>query len=972
MACLAVVFLRKILLIKASGKWEYPGGRVQLDETPLEAASRKWCEETQLTLPESFEYKEFKVKRYTVFVVCVNEELDVSSFRPSAKHTELKWLEPSVLRHDECSFTLLCARQRVLEFIIVKDDLYYDTTDYSSGVESVHASDDAQPRGRTAKKRSFNSSGSHKRQKVVEGGEYVEKYSAKAVELLLKVTQTDGAPEWLSSPKNKYRIQLQLKFLLSATKYNPEANVEGKQLYRIDDVIYQVLRYRQSSDEGGKFGSKYPQGCCNYQQMKREVRSCLAANYYLDADMDNAHFRLLLDDCEARGIACESIRDYVGNRADILKRLMVLHDISREMAKQAFISVLFEREDGDPYGAFLAKSGLRYSEESEALVSALFEEAKSIRKLILERENDEGRNWANRANKDHVGARFAVYMQTKCAEALDYMVQCLRNQGFCVDSLIHDGCHVQKSDRDLNLATLNEAFRKKYKNGKLKIKAFETTLDEADFPDLLPYRHEFNNNILKAAPLTKDEIIPDDHPQFRNQDRYLVWKTELVAKMNCNVAYISAKNEFMVKTGPQEYEVKRRNEAQDYFAHYIFHPSKANKPVGTMNAFDIWRQSSYRLIYNKKVCNPRPVDHVEAAKGNEFNVFKGFAIVHDDVIDDGGDPAPFVDHIARVWCRKDERMAKCVIQFFAQMLQTPWIRVDWGLYLRGEQGSMKNFVLDQWIKHILGSDACFVTHDAERIFGKFNQHVEGKILIGNDEAVSTYDKKGMNQLKGFTTSTKIFLEDKGKSTYEVEALHRLITFSNDAQYANVGVGQRRGFFLETDDMYADVNCPTGSEAAQRRQAHIERCLGCSPQTVAKYLYEYDISDFNARRVIHTKYEQAQIEGSLSPVESFGLGIVRGDICFMKKATSNEETDAYDLDCAIPKDVIFKTFLAQNLAQTRHYKSPQFWKEFKAVFKSMTNCKIHKIPSISFGNEYDILEKMKVEFRTCMKDPKWVI
>jgi hypothetical protein len=93
---------------------------------------------------------------------------------------------------------------------------------------------------------------------------------------------------------------------------------------------------------------------------------------------------------------------------------------------------------------------------------------------------------------------------------------------------------------------------------------------------------------------------------------------------------------------------------------------------------------------------------------------------------------------------------------------------------------------------------------------------------------------------------------------------------------------------------------------------------------------------------------------------------------MKKATSNEEADAYDLDCAIPKDVIFKTFLAQNLAQTRHYKSPQFWKEFKAVFKSIRNCKIDKIPSIVFGNEYDILEKMKAEFRTCVKDPKWII
>jgi hypothetical protein len=708
-------------------------------------------------------------------------------------------------------------------------------------------------------------------------------------------------PEWLTNPNNNHRIKLQLKFLFNAPIVNDENEAGGKRLYRIGGVIYQVLKYEQSRDDGGAFGSKYPQNRCNYQQMKREVRSCLAAAYYVDADMDNAHFRLLLDDCEARGIACVKIRHYVEKRGEALQKLMKVHDITRDVAKEAFISVLFDEEDGDPYQAFLAKADLQYSEEPAALVNDLFAEAKSIRKQILEQEVAQGVNWDERTNKDHPGAKFAVYMQTKCSEALDYMVQCIRNQGFSVDSLIHDGCHVRKIDgKALDIDRLNEAFTKQYKNGKLKIKAFETTVSEEEFGNLQPYRHEFNNSMLKGVPLSRDEIIPDEHPQFRNQNRYLAWETELVAKMNTCVAYISYKNEYMVKTGREEYEVKStRHEVLDYFADFEIHPIVANRSIGTINAFDVWRKSSNRLMYNKKVCNPRPLDHPDAARTNEFNVFKGYAMVYNAVKDDKGDPAVFVDHITRIWCQGDKKMAKCVLQFFAQMLQTPWVRVDWGLYLRGEQGSMKNFVLDTWIKKIMGSDTCFVTHDPNKIFGKFNKHLEGKILIGNDEAISTYDKKGQSQLKGFTTSTTIMIEDKCVPTYQVEAHHRLITFSNEPEYANVGKGQRRGFFCETDDVYADINCPDGSEAAKERETHLDKCLKCSPQTVAKFLYEYDVSDFNARKVIHTKFEQQQIEGGLSPVESFALGIIREDVCFMKKTSSNEPLESYELNSAIP-------------------------------------------------------------------------
>lgn len=796
--------------------------------------------------------------------------------------------------------------------------------------------------------------------------EYIELYDGKMVDLLLKLSQSNhpNAPDWLNDPRNKYRIQLQLEFLSKAPYCNDEKEARGKRLFRIGDTIHQRVQYQQSRDQDGGFGSKYPQNSCNYQQMKREVRSCLAEKYYVDADMDNAHFRLLMDDCEDRGIACEKVRNYVKNRVKLVKTLKEIHDTTREIAKRAFISILYSKDKANPYKAFVHKYNFKSNEEAKGIINTLVKEVEVIRDKILQQEFEEGIDWKLRTNKDHKGAQFALYMQTKCTKALDTLVQCIRNQGFQADSLIHDGCLIRKGQHDVNLELLNVSFKKHYKHGEIKIKPFNITLDENDFTGLQPYWHEFNNIVLKSPPLTRDEIIPNDTPTFRNQHEFRAWQMHLVANMNTVVAYITSKNEYIVKTGVEKYEVKKsRLDTKDYFADYNIWPIVSNKPVGLINAFELWRKSKYRLMYNNKVCNPRPAGHVDGPKPNEFNVFKGFTLTYDDVKDDNGDPSPFVNHITNIWCRNDAVAAKCVIQFFAQMLQTPWERVDWGIFLRGLQGSMKNFVLDVWIKKILGDNACFVTHDAEKIFGKFNKHLEGMILIGNDEAVSAYDKKAISKLKGFTTQTTIMIEDKGISTYQVEALHRLITFSNDEEYANVGTGQRRGFFLETDDTYADVNCRTPTAASQR-QRYIDTCLGCSAQTVAKFLYEYDISDFNPRRVIHTKFEQQQIEGNLSPVESFALGIIKEDVYF--SCYDDDGPSSRNLNSPIPKDTVFDTFKDQNSARTRHYAKSSFWKELKRIFPSARDNKTNHVPCIVFGTS----ERLKSDFRRHVKDPNW--
>ena len=87
---------------------------------------------------------------------------------------------------------------------------------------------------------------------------YIELYNGKMVDFLLKLSQSNhpNTPDWLSDPKNKRRIQLQLKFLSKAVCYNDKTEADGKLLFRIGDIIFQQVLYQQSYDEDGEFRSK--------------------------------------------------------------------------------------------------------------------------------------------------------------------------------------------------------------------------------------------------------------------------------------------------------------------------------------------------------------------------------------------------------------------------------------------------------------------------------------------------------------------------------------------------------------------------------------------------------------------------------------------------------------------------------------------------------------------------------------------
>lgn len=90
------------------------------------------------------------------------------------------------------------------------------------------------------------------------------------------------------------------------------------------------------------YGRVYPRGESVGAGFPKRIR-----NFFLDVmglvelDMNNAHYRLALHECNARKLPCDTIADYVNNREECLKEVMEEAAVSRNLAKRMFLKLAF-------------------------------------------------------------------------------------------------------------------------------------------------------------------------------------------------------------------------------------------------------------------------------------------------------------------------------------------------------------------------------------------------------------------------------------------------------------------------------------------------------------------------------------------------------------------------------------------------------------------------------------------------------
>jgi hypothetical protein len=127
-------------------------------------------------------------------------------------------------------------------------------------------------------------------------------------------------------------------------------------------------------------------------------------------------------------------------------------------------------------------------------------------------------------------------------------------------------------------------------------------------------------------------------------------------------------------------------------------------------------------------------------------------------------------------------------------------------------------------------------------------------------------------MRGLITDNLFAATMKGIDTQaNVVSYHNWIYMSNHPWVIPNTPGERRYFCIELDPKWSNIR------KTPEYKAHIDRLLAVDPACLLRWLLDRDISNFNPHNFPETEAGVGQMEQSLTDVQSFMLGVLRGDV-----------------------------------------------------------------------------------------------
>lgn len=299
--------------------------------------------------------------------------------------------------------------------------------------------------------------------------------------------------------------------------------------------------------------------------------------------------------------------------------------------------------------------------------------------------------------------------------------------------------------------------------------------------------------------------------QRRNNTRYMAKVRErmigiAVAILNKDHAYIERGNDVCIVSMGRDYrgrlDLKFRNRlalTELYDSKRIKLP-KINRDSVTYeweNPVKLWARHPNRR--NLRGLVNVPGQHLS---DEWLNLWAGWGtqpLLKDGTPDFSGEKCKLIiGHIVNIWCSGNERIARWVLAWFADILQNPAKKPDTAIMAYSGQGTGKSFHVENVMSRILGSGYGY-EDSPEFLHAKFNKRVAGKLLIYADEAFFHGDKGAADRLKAFVSKKVITIEEKGKDSYETDHFARIVATTNRGHALAVDNDDRRWLILEVNE-----------------------------------------------------------------------------------------------------------------------------------------------------------------------------
>ena len=151
-------------------------------------------------------------------------------------------------------------------------------------------------------------------------------------------------------------------------------------------------------------------------------------------------------------------------------------------------------------------------------------------------------------------------------------------------------------------------------------------------------------------------------------------------------------------------------------------------------------------------------------------------------------------------CDDDPRAYDYVMRWMAYMVQKPWEPAETALCFHGDKGTGKS-TLGEVLCSLAGLAHGITVTSSEHFTGRFNGHLQDKVFVFADEAISPTDRDGQEMLKTMITSRTAAYERKGLDIAPGPSCLHVMMASNHDWFVPVSAtdGERRYAVMRVND-----------------------------------------------------------------------------------------------------------------------------------------------------------------------------
>lgn len=292
------------------------------------------------------------------------------------------------------------------------------------------------------------------------------------------------------------------------------------------------------------------------------------------------------------------------------------------------------------------------------------------------------------------------------------------------------------------------------------------------------------------------------------------------AKLNKEYAYVVAGGtgnilwETTDSNGQFAFHLLNKSTVQDKLASHKFQTGKKMEPL-----FNAWMEWPNRRTFDGIVFEPgRDVG------SRWYNMWRGFSVQPASTPDH-----PMVErwkeHLLENVCKGNVILADWLTSWFAHLIQKPGQKPLVALAFKGTKGTGKNALVER-VKYLLGGHA-MVTSRRRYLVSNFTMHLQKCLLFVLDEAFWSGDKEAEGVVKDLITGDRHVIEPKGKESYEVRNLTRVVVIGNEDWIVPATADERRWAVFEM-----------GEGKKQDRAYFEEMRVGLDQQGGAAHLLRY--------------------------------------------------------------------------------------------------------------------------------------